>query len=134
METPSVMPQESSFSRHLGIEEIDTSPTRASCRMTISPDLSNRNGVLHGGALMSLVDHCGGTVGFANCPPGKTTVTLESKTNFFRAARVGDTITAEGRPLHAGGTSVVVQVITRRGDGKEVSATTQTQLFLEWQD
>ncbi|WP_256839448.1 PaaI family thioesterase [Ornithinimicrobium faecis] len=134
METPSVMPQESSFSRHLGIEEIAVDPSCASYRMAISPELSNRNGVLHGGALMSLVDHCGGSVGFANCPPGKTTVTLESKTNFFRAARVGDTVTAEGTPLHAGRTSVVVQVITRRGDGKEVSATTQTQLFLEWQD
>lgn len=134
METPSVMPQESNFSRHLGIEEIDVDPSLVAARMTITAQLSNRNGVLHGGALMSLVDHCGGTVAFANCPPGKTTVTLEAKTNFFRAARVGDTITAEGRPLHAGRTSVVVQVITRRGDGKEVSATTQTQLFLEWQD
>ncbi len=134
METPSAMTHESSFSRHLGIEEIDVADSHATYRMRVSAELSNRNGVLHGGALMSLVDHCAGTVAFANCPPGKTTVTLEAKTNFFRAARVGDSVTAEGRPLHAGRTSVVVQVITRREDGKEVSATTQTQLYLEWQD
>lgn len=126
--------QESAYSRLLGIKELDVSPQRAAYQFSITSDLSNRNGVLHGGALMSLVDHCGGTLAFANCPPGKTTVTLETKTNFLRAARVGDTLTAEGTVLHAGGTSVVVQVITRRGDGKEVSASTQTQLFLEWRD
>lgn len=49
--------------------------------------------------------------------------------HLFRAARVGDAVTAEETRLHAGRTAVVVQVITRRGDGKEVSASTQTQLF-----
>lgn len=122
------------FSQLLGIEEVVAEPSRAVYRMTISPQFANRNGVLHGGALMSLVDHCAGTIAFANCPPGTTNVTLEAKTNFFRAARIGDTVIAEGRPLHVGRTSVVVQVVTTRGDGKEVSATTQTQLYLEWSD
>ena len=40
--------------------------------------------------------------------------------------------TAVATPLHVGRTTLVVQVVTTRGDGKEVSATTQTQLFLEW--
>ena len=122
------------FSQLLGIEEMVAEPSRAVYHMTISPQFANRNGVLHGGALMSLVDHCAGTIAFANCPPGTTNVTLEAKTNFFRAARIGDTVIAEGRPLHVGRTSVVVQVMTTRGDGKEVSATTQTQLYLEWSD
>lgn len=100
--------------------------------MRITPALANRNGVLHGGALMSLVDHCAGTLAFALCPPDMTNVTLEAKTNFFRAARVDDTVTAVASVLHLGRTTLVVQVVTTRGDGKEVSATTQTQLFLEW--
>lgn len=122
------------FSQLLGIEEVVAGPDRAVYRMTISPQFANRNGVLHGGALMSLVDHCAGTIAFANCPPGTTNVTLEAKTNFLRAARIGDTVLAEGRPLHAGRTSVVVQVMVTRGDGKEISATTQTQLYLEWSE
>ena len=81
---------------------------------------------------MSLVDHCAGSLAFALCPPGMTNVTLEAKTNFFRAARVDDTVTAVATPLHVGRTTLVVQVVTTRGDGKEVSATTQTQLFLQW--
>ena len=122
----------SGFSRLLGIEGVEAGTAGAVDRLAITEDLANRNGVLHGGALMSLVDHCAGTVAFANCPPGKTNVTLEAKTNFFRAARVGDTVTAVGKPLHVGRTSVVVQVIATRGDGKELSATTQTQLYLDW--
>lgn len=49
-----------------------------------------------------------------------------------RAARVDDTVTAVATPLHVGRTTLVVQAVTTRGDGKEVSATTQTQLFLQW--
>lgn len=132
MEPPVRPTARSGFSDHLGIVEGEVTRERAETSMRITPPLANRNGVLHGGALMSLVDHCAGTLAFALCPPGMTNVTLEAKTNFFRAARVDDTVTAEASVLHLGRTTLVVQVVTRRGDGKEVSATTQTQLFLEW--
>lgn len=134
METSARRTAQSSFSEHLGIQEGEVTRERAVATMRVTQELANRNGVLHGGALMSLIDHCAGTIAFANCPPGTTNVTLEAKTNFFRAARIGDTVIAEGRPLHVGRTSVVVQVMATRGDGKEVSATTQTQLYLEWSD
>lgn len=132
METPARTAQ-SSFSKHLGIEEGEATQERAVSTMRITQDLANRNGVLHGGALMSLIDHCAGTLAFALCPPEMTNVTLEAKTNFLRAARVDDTVTAVATALHVGRTTLLVQVITTRGDGQEVSATTQTQLFLEWE-
>lgn len=125
-------PERSSYSIHLGIEDVEATPDRVVYRMPVTEQLANRNGVLHGGALMSLVDHTGGTVAFLNCPPRKTTVTLEGKTNFFRFARVGDVVTAVGRPLHAGGTTVVVQITTTREDGKELSASMQSQLLIDW--
>lgn len=125
-------PESSNYSTYLGIEDVEATPDRVVYRMPVTEQLANRNGVLHGGALMSLVDHTGGTVAFLNRPAGRTTVTLEGKTNFFRFARVGDVVTAVGRPLHAGRTTVVVQVTTTREDGKELSASMQTQLFIEW--
>lgn len=133
METPERRTARSSYSAYLGIVEGESGPERAVATMLISEDLANRNGVLHGGALMSLIDHCAGTLSFALCPPQMTVVTLEAKTNFFRAARVGDTVTALATVQHVGRTTLVAQVVTTRGDGKEVSATTQTMLFLEWQ-
>ena len=132
METPARRTAQSRFSELLGIQEGEVTPERAVSTMRITRELANRNGVLHGGALMSLIDHCAGTLAFALCPPEMTNVTLEAKTNFLRAARVDDTVTAVATALHAGRTTLLVQVITTRGDGKEVSATTQTQLFLEW--
>lgn len=132
METPARRTAQSRFSELLGIQEGEETPERAVSTMRITRELANRNGVLHGGALMSLIDHCAGTLAFALCPPEMTNVTLEAKTNFLRAARVDDTVTAVATALHAGRTTLLVQVITTRGDGKEVSATTQTQLFLEW--
>ena len=126
------LPAMSRFAEHLGIERVEGEPARAVYRMPVTEALANRNGVLHGGALMSLVDNVAGTLAFLNCPPGMTVVTLEAKTNFFRYAHVGDVVTAVGVPLHAGRTTIVVQVTTTRGDGKELSATTQTQLFVAW--
>lgn len=126
------VPRASNFSDLLGIEEAQAAPERVVNRMPVSERLANRNGVLHGGALMSLVDHTAGTVALLSCPPGRTTVTVEAKTNFFRSVHVGDTVTAVGTPLHVGKTTLVVLVTTTRGDGKELSATMQTQLFVEW--
>ncbi|WP_281965405.1 PaaI family thioesterase [Serinicoccus marinus] len=122
----------SNFSDLLGVEDAGAGPERVANRMRVSERLANRNGVLHGGALMSLVDHTAGTLALLSCPAGRTTVTVEGKTNFFRSARVGDTVTAVATPLHVGRTTMVVLVTTIRGDGKEMSVSMQTQLFVEW--
>ena len=39
---------------------------------------------MHGGALMALADTLGAACAYLNLPPGASTTTLESKTNFFR--------------------------------------------------
>lgn len=122
----------SNFSGLLGIEQVRLTADRAEFRMPVATQLANRNGVLHGGALMSLIDHAAGTLALVNCPDEMTNVTVESKTNFFRAARIGDCVTAVSRPLHTGSKMLVFQVTTSRGDGKELSATLQTHLLLEW--
>jgi uncharacterized protein (TIGR00369 family) len=86
-------------------------------------------GMLHGGALMSLADTAGAICAYLNLPPGATTTTIESKTNFLRPARSGE-IEAIARPLHAGRRIIVVQTDLMDGDGKRVAQTTQTQAVL----
>lgn len=132
MSTSGQTPHTSNFSELLGIVEVQASRERVVNRMPVGEALANRNGVLHGGALMSLVDHTAGSLAFLACPPGMTTVTVEAKTNFFRSVRIGDIVTAVGTALHVGRTTLVVLVTTTREDGKELSATMQTQLFIEW--
>jgi len=63
-------------------------------------------------------------------PEGAGTTTIESKTNFFAAVPLGDTVRAECTPLHRGRTTMVWQTRIIRGDGKLAAMVTQTQLVM----
>jgi uncharacterized protein (TIGR00369 family) len=122
--------QLSPFARLLGMTITHLSPERASAELPVRPELGNRNGGLHGGALMALADTLGGMAAYANLEPEQTTTTLESKTNFFAAIPVGDVARAECTPLHRGRTTMVWQTRITRGDGRLAAIVTQTQLVL----
>ena len=116
----------------MGIKTTHVSPERVTAEMAVTEELSNRNGVLHGGALMALADNCGGTAACANLPEtGGSTATIESKTNFFAPIPVGDVAKAECTPLHRGRTTTVWQTRITRGDGKLAAIVTQTQLMMQ---
>lgn len=119
------------YAHFLGIKIIDVTTDRLTAEMPVTTNHANRNGVLHGGALMSLADNLGGTAATANLASGQATTTLESKTNFFASIAVGDTAFAECTPLHRGRTTMVWQTKVTRGDGKLAAVVTQTQMILE---
>jgi uncharacterized protein (TIGR00369 family) len=118
------------FAHHIGIRVTHVSPERVEAELTVGPEHANRNGMLHGGAVMALADNLGGTATVANLPEGMTTATIESKTNFFSTVPPGDTIHAECTPLHRGRTTMVWQTRIVRGDGRLVAIVTQTQLVM----
>lgn len=92
-------------------------------------DLCTANGMLHGGTLMALADAAGGACAFSNLPAHATgTSTIESKTNFLGAVTDG-TVLATARPLHVGGSTIVVETELRHGP-RLVGKTTQTQTVL----
>ena len=122
------------FAIHIGARLVSATTERVEFEMPVTKALANRNGVLHGGAIMGLADNAGGTGTFLNLPEGKTTTTLESKTNFLRPIRIGDTATARAIPLHKGRTMMVWQTTITRGDGKTAAIVTQTQLVMEWKE
>src|SRR6266436_6655691 len=80
--------------------------------------------------LQAIADNLGGTATFLNLPAGAGTTTIESKTNFFAAVPLGDTLRAECTPLHRGRTTMVWQTRIIRGDGKLAAMVTQTQLVM----
>ncbi len=114
------------FAGRLGIEVTSATPEEVRGRLAWAEDLCTSGGVMHGGALVSLADTLGAICAFLNLPPGATTSTIESKTNFFRPVTAGH---VEGitRPLHVGGSVIVVQT-DLVGDGeRRVAQVTQTQ-------
>ena len=118
------------FGRWLDVKLTHVSPDRLVGELTVRKELANRNGVLHGGALMAIADNLGGTATFLNLPEGANTTTLESKTNFFAGCPLGETITAETTPLHRGRSTMVWQTRIVRADGKLAAIVTQTQLVM----
>jgi len=114
----------------LGMRVAQQSPAEVKLELDWSADRTTTAGLLHGGAVMALADSAGGLCAFLNLPSDAAgTSTIESKTNFLGAVREG-TITATSTPLHIGGTTIVVETVVRRADGKLVAKTTQTQAVL----
>lgn len=120
----------SHFSKFIGLKIVSISPEKIEATLQAREELSNRAGVLHGGAIMTLADTIGGVGTTANLPKGSNTVTIESKTNFFAAVPIGDTAHAECTPLHRGRTTQVWQTKITRGDGRLAALVTQTQLVI----
>jgi uncharacterized protein (TIGR00369 family) len=113
----------------LGIRFVETSLDRVVAELTIRDNLRTIGGALHGGTLMTLADVVGATATFVNLPPGASTTTLESKTNFFAAGREG-VVRAEAVPLHRGRSTMVWQTRVTDAAGRLLSLTIQTQMVL----
>jgi uncharacterized protein (TIGR00369 family) len=125
------MAEQPSFTRLLGVKVISRSAERTEAELTVREELSNRRGILHGGAMMALGDTLGGMTTVAGLPPGGRTATIESKTNFLAAVPVGETVRATCVPLHRGRTTVVLETRITRGDGRLAAIVTQTQLIFD---
>jgi 1,4-dihydroxy-2-naphthoyl-CoA hydrolase len=113
----------------LGIRFVEAAADRVVAELTYREDLTTIGGSLHGGTLMAFADTVGAAATVLNLPPGASTTTLESKTNFFAAARSG-TLRAESTPLHRGKRTMVWQTRVTDESGRLLSLTIQTQMVL----
>ena len=119
------------FARLMGIVFTAADADEVRAEMLVRDDLCTVPGTLHGGALMALADSLGAVATMLNLPAGaKGTTTLESKTNFLKAAPAGQTLTAVCRPLHRGARTMVWTTEIRRADGCLAGVVTQTQMVL----
>jgi uncharacterized protein (TIGR00369 family) len=114
----------------LGIRFVEATKDRVLAELTHRAPLTTVGGALHGGTLMAFADTVGAAATFLNLPPGASTTTLESKTNFFAAGR-GGTVRAEATPLHRGRRTMVWQTRVTDETGRLLSLTIQTQMVLE---
>jgi uncharacterized protein (TIGR00369 family) len=77
---------------------------------------------------MAFADSLGAIGGYLNLAPGLGTTTLESKTNFLGAAKLGQVVIGESTPLHVGRRSSVWQTKISTEDGRLLAVVTQTQM------
>ena len=113
----------------LGFEGVEAGPDAVVVRGAWAPERCTAAGILHGGYLMALADSAAATLAYLNIPPGATTATIESKTNFLAAVREGS-VTGRAELVHAGRRTIVVQVDVTADDGRHVTRTLQTQAVI----
>ena len=118
------------FAELLGTRITSLSSECVTAELEVRPELGNRFGILHGGAIMAFADTLGAAATIANLPDGAGTTTIESKTNFLAPAPVGTQVTGEATPVHRGRRTMVWQTRVTGEDGRLIALSTQTQLVL----
>ena len=121
------------FAGTLGMTLDAVEPVEVRGRLPWAEELCTAGGLLHGGALVAFADTLGAACAYVNLPDGATTVTVESKTNFFRGVRRGE-VTGTTRPLHVGRSLIVVQTDLVDDEGRRVAQVTQTQAVLRQEE
>lgn len=86
----------------LGLEVEEVTPGRIVVALPVRPELCSVVGVVHGGAIASLVDHALSLVVYPLVERGKWVATMEFKINYLEAVREGVLrVTAEVLSLRA---------------------------------
>ncbi|MEM1229598.1 MAG: PaaI family thioesterase [Pseudomonadota bacterium] len=119
------------FARGLGLTLLKAEPDAVEAEFEVVEALCTTGKILHGGAAMSVADTLGAIAAFANLPEGsRGTTTIESKTNFLRAAPLGTRVRATTTPVKVGRRLSVWQTTLRDANDKEIARVTQSQLVL----
>ena len=106
---------ESAFFQLLGCRLHSLETGVAQVALGLEPELRNRGGKLHGGALFSLVDiamglACSSIHGF-----DQQSATIECKINYIRAVSDGEVL-CTARVIHPGRRTLVVEAEVMQGD------------------
>lgn len=112
------------YARTLGVQFVEFSPLRVTCRLEFAFALSTVGGGLHGGALMGLADVAGAVCAVLNVTDGALPATSTSSTQFLRPVR--GSANAVATPLYVGRSSAAVQIDVSDDGGDLCVRVTQT--------
>ena len=119
------------FSRLMGLEVTSQEKELIVGKISVREDLCTTGKIMHGGAIMAMADGLGAIGAYLNMPrTAKATTTIESKTNFLRAAPLDSVVIGECRPLYTGRKTSVWQTTLRNSEQKLLAIVTQTQMVL----
>jgi uncharacterized protein (TIGR00369 family) len=115
------------YARLLGIEIVKLTRGEAVLSMPVRPELTRMEGILHGGALASLMDSASAFAVLTLLEPGERTVTVDLTLHFMRPVSEG-LVEARGRVLRAGRRVFTVSIDATDADGKSVATALTTYL------
>jgi uncharacterized protein (TIGR00369 family) len=117
------------FPGDLGIELVEIDEEHVRGRLAVDRRHLHPGGYVHGGVWVAFADTVAAWGTMRHLAAGDDFTTVELKTNVFAAARPGDELLAEGRPLHVGRSTQVWEVRITRGE-RNVAFFTCTQMVL----
>ena len=85
------------FARKMGIHLVALAPGRATVEMQPRRDLINMFGMIHGGAIFSLIDEAFQVAGNSH---GTVAVALNMNVSYLATPEIGSRLTAEAREFH----------------------------------
>jgi len=87
------------FLKYIGGELINLGDGYAELAFDVEPIHKQHMGVVHGGAIATLADHCGWYAVVSQVNPGQTSVTIEIKVNYLKPA-LSEVLRAEAKVLN----------------------------------
>jgi uncharacterized protein (TIGR00369 family) len=110
----------------LGITDVSHEDGVAVVDMTPSVDMANSMGFVHGGMISALADSAMGR-SLRTIKPGVVrSMSFDLKLSFISAAKVGETLRATGRVVHAGRRTAVTECRVEGPNGRLVATASGT--------
>jgi acyl-CoA thioesterase len=108
------------FIRHVGLHIADSGGGRSELRLRIEPHHLNTNGVVHGGALFTLVDTGMGVALHSALAADERCATVDARISYLKAVREGEVV-CTSRLLHRDD-KVAHLVSSLTVDGQEIAS------------
>ena len=115
------------FAGLLGIEIVELRRGEATLSMSVRPELTRMSGIVHGGAIASLMDSASAFAVLTLLGPEEQTVTVDLTLHFLRPVSEGR-IEARARVLRAGRRVCAVSIDATDASGKLVATALTTYL------
>ena len=116
------------FARLLGLELVGVSRGEARFSVELREELTRNGGLMHGGAVASLMDSASAFAVMTLLEPGQQTVTVDLQIHFLRPVLQGR-IEARARVLRAGRRLATLSIDVTDGSGKLTATGTTTYLI-----
>lgn len=112
--------------RWLGMVAVELGDGLAVVEMTPTEHMANHAGFVHGGMISALADSAMGRSLRTLVPGVARAMSFDLKLNFISAAKLGETLRATGRVIHAGRRTMVAECRVEGPGGKLVATASGT--------
>jgi uncharacterized protein (TIGR00369 family) len=110
----------------LGLQTVEIGQGVAIIEMKATEDMANHSGFVHGGMISTLADSAMGR-SLRTLKPGVVrAMSFDLKLNFISAAKIGETLRATGRVVHAGRRTMVTECRVEGADNRLVATASGT--------